>query len=181
MTLAERPVLACQSCGGIFLDNVSSQVLTEGLSAEFVAFDTRVQRSTFTERSQNPAHEAMFQCPRCLLQMLRTHVAAANVYVDACAEHGTWFDREELTLVGNAFGALHYQREAAKATQAPKPQRVKTAADLEREDREVREFQAALRTPQEGDDFGGGSITGADVAGGVLKIAVRILVRSLFR
>jgi hypothetical protein len=42
-------------------------------------------------------------CPACAEPMLRTRVARAEVELDTCARHGTWYDRDEMGRVAAAI------------------------------------------------------------------------------
>jgi Zn-finger nucleic acid-binding protein len=105
----------CEACGGLFLDNALSRSAIEGL-------DRALARFAFERDSKHagpPIRDTMtLQCPTCARDLERTHVAAALCAVDACAQHGTWFDTGELLAVSRALRSTN-PRAYARMAQAP--------------------------------------------------------------
>jgi Zn-finger nucleic acid-binding protein len=97
---------ACGRCGGVWLDNASARKIHEAASVEAVSLADRASAAGTAE--VNAA--AVAPCPECAKAMARVHVNAANVDVDACSQHGTWFDRGELHAVAEAFSAMRARR-----------------------------------------------------------------------
>jgi Zn-finger nucleic acid-binding protein len=154
--LGGRVVYACPMCGGIFLDNISCHELSEKLTAEFRNFDW--QRSELALRSpkvKDPKGELALRCPKCGVDMLRTLIEPAQTYVDACTAHGTWFDRQELSVVGRACaaaaGAIGTSNimPGTPSLQTIEP---KTAQQLATEREEIEAFRKALQAPARRND-----------------------------
>jgi Zn-finger nucleic acid-binding protein len=104
--LGAESVLGCSKCGGVFLNNENSARVVQAFDADLASLDhellvnRRVQIDPVDGRV-----DVEMQCPTCQRLMARSYVHAAACYVDACPEHGTWFDAEELSRVGRAFRA----------------------------------------------------------------------------
>jgi Zn-finger nucleic acid-binding protein len=49
--------------------------------------------------------QAGIACPVCSAELTRTTLSSAKVELDTCAQHGTWFDREELLKVSQSHAA----------------------------------------------------------------------------
>jgi Zn-finger nucleic acid-binding protein len=158
--LSGRVVGACKSCGGIFLDNTLSQEVVQKFTETFRSFDFQQSLGARSAEVKDPQNEPSLPCPRCRAAMHRTRIEAASVFIDACATHGTWFDRQELSLVGRALAdrarANAHQETGAPfsviVSSAPSPKlptRPKSQEELAREDREIRAFQNALRPPKD--------------------------------
>ncbi len=121
IVLGASQAQGCRKCGGIFADNALSSRITSILDRAIVA-------DAFAHAARKAAqpldlHGPKLSCPECSLAMLPNYVQAANVRVDACAEHGTFFDAHELEAVSRAFR----RRREAGVPQAPR-----TAPPLQR-------------------------------------------------
>ncbi len=97
-TVAGHRINACELCGGLFVDNAVSQRLTREYERELVAFDV-----AWSMGKKTVARWPEPECPRCSAPMRAVTVERANVIVDVCAEHGTWFDPGELQEVARAY------------------------------------------------------------------------------
>lgn len=92
----------CGCCGGVFLSNEDSRRLLEAYpiaAVELADRAERVARGAYDERA--PA-----RCPSCEAPMTRTFVDKANLDLDVCKEHGTWFDRGEMQRVARALNMV---------------------------------------------------------------------------
>ena len=98
---------ACTGCGGIWLDSATTTRVEQTLDTQTVQVgeiaaglcDLRehVPRdSRGLSQNPSPPHEASPPCPICTTAMRSYVVPGSDVEVDACDEHGTWFDRGEL-------------------------------------------------------------------------------------
>jgi Zn-finger nucleic acid-binding protein len=92
----------CANCGGVWLDSHASQRLTQALDAEALSLADAAARHA-AERVDTSAKD--LACPVCEQPLVRRHVDRANVELDDCAEHGTWFDANELQTVARAMAA----------------------------------------------------------------------------
>lgn len=89
----------CMRCEGIWVDKVSF---------ERICADAEEQSALLGMASQLPADLAgnveevvrYLSCPACRKLMNRVNFArCSHVIVDVCAQHGTWFDRDELRRI----------------------------------------------------------------------------------
>jgi Zn-finger nucleic acid-binding protein len=105
---------ACGGCGGVWLDNNVSVAITQHADAMLLSLVERVssQAAPFAPLVVRPA------CPICAAALERFRIA--EVDVDICRAHGTWFDREELHAVARAFENDRAAR-ARAAAMAPRP------------------------------------------------------------
>jgi Zn-finger nucleic acid-binding protein len=85
----------CFQCGGLFLDGASSKRVVEAVDPNAIAAANQV-----SQHAKAPvATDAIAPCPVCQKALDRMPIPAASVTVDVCAEHGVWFDRDELQRV----------------------------------------------------------------------------------
>ena len=93
---ASRLVLhGCPSCGGIWLDGAASQRVVESIDPGVIeAADAESHGARARADVERPA-----ACPICARPLDRMRIEQAAVDVDACREHGVWFDRDELQRV----------------------------------------------------------------------------------
>ncbi|MGZ3453009.1 MAG: zf-TFIIB domain-containing protein [Polyangiales bacterium] len=88
----------CHQCGGVFLDGGASKRVVEALDPNVMATASGVSQ----QATAQVATEATIGCPMCNNALERLPIPAAGVTVDACREHGIWFDRDELQRVVQA-------------------------------------------------------------------------------
>jgi len=97
--LGNVELVECPRCEGIWVDK---------LSLEQICADRERQAAVLGMPSQLPQDEAgsleqkirYLPCPICGKLMNRVNFArCSHVVVDVCAEHGTWFDRDELRRI----------------------------------------------------------------------------------
>lgn len=127
--LGKIELLECPRCEGVWLDKVS---------LEEICADRERQAAVLGMPSQLPQDQTdsiekirYVPCPVCRKLMNRVNFArCSHVVVDVCAQHGTWFDRDELrrTVEFIRAGGLDQARE-------------KEVAELEREKRELKTAQ----------------------------------------
>ena len=98
MTLGLTTVLECEQCLGLWLDVPSF----EKICAD------REQQSAVLGAASHAPNSGVNQiskvnyvpCPECALLMNRVNFArCSGVIVDICKQHGTWFDRDELSRI----------------------------------------------------------------------------------
>jgi Zn-finger nucleic acid-binding protein len=98
VTVGSTAVLECERCFGLWLDVASF---------EKICADREQQSAVLGFASQAPAtgaHETSkvnyVPCPECSQLMNRMNFArCSGVIVDICKQHGTWFDRDELSRI----------------------------------------------------------------------------------
>lgn len=111
-----RSALGCRKCGGAFLDNVMSQELVRSFDAALSLFGTAIARG----KAEPSDHvDVKLSCPYCAASLAPIYVQSAACRIDACAEHGTWFDAGEVLRVGRAYRQA--RNVGAIAPCAPKP------------------------------------------------------------
>jgi Zn-finger nucleic acid-binding protein len=91
----------CAQCGGIWLDNASSQRVIDALCGDTLAKADALSR--FAARQAD--RSAPIACPSCAAPLRRWTVAEANVELDYCESHGAWFDRDELAIIARTHAA----------------------------------------------------------------------------
>ena len=92
-------LLGCGTCGGIWLDNANAQRAIRNLDDKISNLSHRAaSRATASPSKEKPA-----ACPVCRLVMGRVRRTLAQIDLDVCPTHGTWFDRDELAIVMNAL------------------------------------------------------------------------------
>jgi Zn-finger nucleic acid-binding protein len=95
------PMYGCRHCGGIWLNCEMSDRLTRSLDS-----DTLMLADSASHHARARVETAAaLTCPSCGRSLVRQTVAKARVEVDACPNHGTWFDRDELQKVARALAA----------------------------------------------------------------------------
>ncbi|MEO8877781.1 MAG: zf-TFIIB domain-containing protein [Polyangiaceae bacterium] len=109
-TSGETKIAGCANCGGIWLDpravdharNVNDQDLLR------VAFSIV---GPFVP--SKPDKDLHISCPVCGVAAKRVSILGDACAVDICAQHGTWFDREEL----DQFVSAHSTARAGEVTE----------------------------------------------------------------
>lgn len=108
----------CDLCGGVWLDNQGATRVTAALHSDAV----RIAKEAAQGAMASASTEQLIRCPACSSTMERTTAGGTDVVVDRCAQHGTWFDRNELIL---ASTLAEQRRQAGGAppsvAAAPKP------------------------------------------------------------
>jgi len=111
----------CTMCVGVWIDNTASRALADGvLSPEVVAISREPPREPATVSDAVDVAPAI-RCPRCAAVLTRSFVPAAGIAVDACAAHGTWFDRVELERAHAGFEKSRRDRAEIAALQGMAP------------------------------------------------------------
>jgi Zn-finger nucleic acid-binding protein len=101
----------CGRCGGIWVDNASARRV---LATPDRIFGELADRAGQNARGSTPRAERP-TCPSC--PAVLDKVSAHGIELDVCAEHGTWFDRFELsrltaTLRGEAVPGVRARPDA---------------------------------------------------------------------
>jgi Zn-finger nucleic acid-binding protein len=92
-------LLTCPTCGGSWLDIPTLEKLAAGRAreAEMLA---RYRQQLHEARAMELTALRKLGCPRCAAGMMRFEYGRTScVHIDACREHGIWFDRDELARV----------------------------------------------------------------------------------
>lgn len=106
-------VLACLACGGVWTDVAAARRITSTVDRELVAIAksaaTRAKETDSTyERISDVETKLGRKCPVCAATL--TCVRSGHVPIDVCAQHGTWFDKDEL---GRLSRNLEFERVSA--------------------------------------------------------------------
>ncbi len=107
-------IRACEICAGLFADNARSRAIIATLDRSLLTLSLTLQAN----RSPVGRPEDEIACPECQGPMTRVPVASAACLIDACGEHGTWFDAGELDAVMRAYAN---QRRRGASTAPPPP------------------------------------------------------------
>jgi len=101
--LEETQFDECDRCGGLWLGPTTmASVRSEAEArARLRAFDLMPGTSASSAPARKPAGAGSYRkCPVCARHMNRSNYArGAGVVVDVCKEHGSFFDRGELTRI----------------------------------------------------------------------------------
>lgn len=112
-------MLACHACGGVWTDSAASRQITSTVDRELVTIAKEAAKnatetdSTF-ERISDIEMMAGRKCPICAVTL--TCVRSGHVAIDVCAQHGTWFDKDEL---GRLSRNLEFERVSAPPAVSP--------------------------------------------------------------
>ena len=102
----------CGACGGVWMDDVSVRSLIAKPNQEAV----RLSNLAKDHATETVSVEASLRCPVCTEPMGHHDFPKANLRLDQCAQHGTWFDRGELpTLVALVSEEQRKQKELQQA------------------------------------------------------------------
>ncbi len=90
-------LFGCGSCGGIWMDNATSQRVVSAVEEAILTLAVRA-----THAAKAPVETArVAACPMCKKEMVCA--SAGGVALDVCSAHGTWFDRGEVQRVSAHF------------------------------------------------------------------------------
>lgn len=95
---------ACVDCGGLFLDNAASRELTRRFDRDLVTTATTLGIGKGTTVQPGVVQRDL-ACPRCSSALAAFFLPQIQVQLDVCAEHGTWFDANELPKVARGYRA----------------------------------------------------------------------------
>ncbi len=93
---------ACASCGGLFIDNAASRELVRAFDRELVGVATTLGIGKGESLAAGVIQRNL-ACPKCVTALVSVMLPSAQVEVDICVEHGTWFDANELPKVARAY------------------------------------------------------------------------------
>lgn len=89
-----RVVAVCERCGGVWVDRDTADYLSRVDDPDLETAVRRALRASSPLPSSRRA--ASVFCPTCEKQMVREELAGSTERLDRCAEHGVWFDQDEL-------------------------------------------------------------------------------------
>lgn len=106
VTIGAEPLRECAKCGGLWVEAEAFERICIDREEQSAVLGT----ATFTNHSRCANNEAAggeqsnkvryVPCPQCGQLMNRVNFArSSGVILDACKEHGTWFDADELRRI----------------------------------------------------------------------------------
>ena len=128
VTIGNSTMLECEKCLGLWLDVASFQKICvdrEQQSALLVSPGHAQSTSSFA-----PDKVKYVPCPECAQLMNRMNFArCSGVVVDICKQHGTWFDRDELSRIVEFInsGGLEVSRAKERMEIADERERLRQA------------------------------------------------------
>jgi Zn-finger nucleic acid-binding protein/ribosomal protein L40E len=135
--VGDVPLLECRRCAGIWLSSGVFERLIDKASQVGSAQDRRLQSVLLRGNSHAPAPQSgplYRKCPFCGRLMGRHNYGRrSGVILDACKEHGVWFDADELSRI------LAWVRSGGKAESDHRE--ADEAARQERQESIVRTFR----------------------------------------
>jgi Zn-finger nucleic acid-binding protein len=87
-------VLACDACGGVWTDEAATEALRASSDGEITAV---AKDAAARAEGPTPEDRPRRRCPECRHHLRKRTIA--GVTIDACATHGTWFDRGEVEAI----------------------------------------------------------------------------------
>ena len=122
-------VAPCDHCGGVWIDNMAGRWVMANQFAE--AERTFMKEHTARARRRDlggyrDSASTTRACPVCQHDLIAKRMRDPEVTVDVCAEHGTFFDEHELSVIVSTREARALQTEvdrvaqrASQASQSP--------------------------------------------------------------
>lgn len=89
--------LGCGGCGGLWLDNAATTIVLRRYDLDAAQLARRIDGSTAHVAPLSPFATASGPCPVCAKPLQPAD--HQTVKLDFCAQHGTFFDRGELSRV----------------------------------------------------------------------------------
>jgi Zn-finger nucleic acid-binding protein len=92
-------MFGCPSCGGVWLNHQTSERIFSTLNPEAL----RMARAAYecSRKKEYEATNAHLVCPDCSQAMTRTLLDKAQVEIDTCYAHGTFYDRHEIQQIAH--------------------------------------------------------------------------------
>lgn len=143
---------ACGDCGGVWLAPAEA---------------ARIFRPLFP-RNGAPGRPSSLRCPGCARTMTESTVHRSTVVIDACAEHGTWFDRQEIEQLSRA---------AAEMRGRPAPEFVAPGLDVATDAATIAVDAAAHADEVFAGDLGPGSGEGRLAEAGA-RVAIKLVIKT---
>lgn len=109
----------CSTCGGIWLGSECAQRFSRELPKE--ALELAAQHGSKARDQVDTS--ANIACPVCGTAMQRTHAAAAELDLDFCGVHGTWYDRHEMDRIANAITETRWNQAGTDPKRAAKKEK----------------------------------------------------------
>ena len=126
VTIGAATVRECETCLGLWLDVASFEKICADREQQSAVLGVASHAPTST--GPEVSKVKYVPCPECSQLMNRINFArCSGVIVDFCKQHGTWFDRDELSLIVEFIhgGGLNASRAKEKIELAEQRQRLR--------------------------------------------------------
>jgi len=126
VTLGLTTVLECEQCLGLWLDLPSFEKICADREQQSAVLGAASHAPT--DATEQPSKVNYVPCPECAALMNRVNFArCSGVIVDICKQHGTWFDRDELSRIVEFIhgGGLNASRAKEKIEIAEQRERLR--------------------------------------------------------
>lgn len=137
VTIGSATVLECERCLGLWLDVPSFEKICADHEQQSAVLGVA---SHATEAAHETSKIHYVPCPECSQLMNRINFArCSGVIVDFCKQHGTWFDRDELSRIvefinGGGLNASRAKEKIEIAEQRAQLRQAQWAADRRNSD-----------------------------------------------
>lgn len=132
--IGDTTLRECSRCEGLWVDVRSFEKICADREEQSAVMGTAGPES----ESQEVSKVKYVPCPECSQLMNRMNFArCSGVIVDACKNHGTWFDREELSRIilfiqGGGMNAARAKEKLSIAEERERLRHGKLALDFQR-------------------------------------------------
>lgn len=100
IVLGKTSLLECRRCDGLWVDVASFEQICADREEQSAVLGAAHFASARTSRKELAGGVRYVPCPECGELMNRINFArCSGVVVDICKGHGTWFEKDELTLI----------------------------------------------------------------------------------
>jgi Zn-finger nucleic acid-binding protein len=126
VTLGLTTVLECEQCLGLWLDVASFEKICADREQQSAVLGAASHAPT--SATHQTSKVSYVPCPECAALMNRINFArCSGVIVDICKQHGTWFDRDELSRIVEFIhgGGLNTSRAKEKIEIAEQRERLR--------------------------------------------------------
>jgi Zn-finger nucleic acid-binding protein len=135
IVIGATPLSECSRCEGLWVDVRSFEKICADREQQSAVLGTATPASTV---DGNISKVKYVPCPECSQLMNRMNFArCSGVIVDICKNHGTWFDRDELSRIiefirGGGLNASRAKEKLAIAEEREQLRQEKLALDIRR-------------------------------------------------
>ena len=133
-TIGSTTVLECERCLGLWLDVASFEKICADREQQSAVLGAASHATTSGAPETSKVNYV--PCPECSQLMNRINFArCSGVIVDICKQHGTWFDRDELSRIvefihGGGLNTSHAKEKIEIAEQREQLRQEQLAASL---------------------------------------------------
>lgn len=153
-------IWGCGHCGGVWLDLANCKKLVDGNNTEVVEMATRAAGNA---RARGQDAKVPRACPVCDERMMMTQVLGGVRSVDACPQHGSFFDAGEIQELHRGFNE-YVKKPKRQGDLTPSTKQWNHAPPSEAE---LAAFASAVKKPNPDD-----ADVGAMLAGGAFLLSL---------